>query len=66
MGDLDVAVFAEAHTARLGNLDAKQFGLTINFPPNGRKYGTNYETLVPCFVQETSWSSFLMAYYDAM
>ena len=63
---LDVAVFTEAHTAKLGNLNAKQFGLTINFPPNSQKYSTSYETLVPCFVQETSWSSFLMAYYDAM
>ena len=63
---LDVAVFTEAHTAKLGSLNAKQFGLTVNFPPNGQKYSTSYETLVPCFVQETSWSSFLMAYYDAM
>lgn len=66
MNKLDVAVFAEAHTAKLGNLDARQFGLTINFPPNGQAYSTSYETYVPCFVQETSWFSFLMAYYEAM
>ena len=66
MGRLDAAVFAEAHTAQLGNLDAKQFGLTINFPPNAQAYSASYETYVPCFVQETSWQPFLTAYYSAM
>jgi len=66
MNKLDLAVFTEAHTAQLGNLDAKQFGLTINFPPNIQVYSTRYETYVPCFVQETSWLSFLMVYYNSM
>ena len=64
--ELDVAVFAEAHTAQLGNLDAKEFGLTINFPPNIQVYSARYEADVPCFVQETSWLSFLIAYYSSM
>jgi len=66
MNKLDVVVFAEAHTAQLGNLDAKQFGLTINFPPNAQTYSARYETYVPCFVQETTWLTFLMTYYSAM
>lgn len=66
MSKLDTAVFTEEHTAKLGNLDAKQFGLTINFPPNAKKYSARYETYVPCFAEETSWLSFLMTYYDAM
>ncbi|MEM3618545.1 MAG: hypothetical protein QXK47_05685 [Candidatus Bathyarchaeia archaeon] len=66
MGKLDVAVFAEAHTEQVGNLDAKQFGLTINFPPNIQAYNSNYEKYVPCFVQETLWWSFLMTYYGAI
>lgn len=66
MDKLDVTVFAEAHTTQLGNLDAKEFGLTINFPPNIHVYSTCYEADVPCFVQETSWLSFLMACYGSM
>lgn len=66
MSKLDTAVFAQAHTARLGNLDAKEFGLTVNFPPNAQAYSASYETYVPCFVTETTWQSFLMAYYSAM
>jgi hypothetical protein len=65
MSKLDLAVFAEAHTAYVGNLDAKQFGLTINFPPNIQTYNSNYEKYVPCSVQETLWWSFLMTYYEA-
>ena len=63
---LDNAVFVEAHTAKKGNLDAKQFGLTVNFPPNAQKYRVNYADYVPCFVEETSWLSFLTAYYASM
>jgi hypothetical protein len=66
MNKLDVVVFAEAHTAQLGNLNAKEFGLTINFPPNIQGYSTGYETDVPCFAHETSWLPFLMAYYSSM
>jgi len=66
MGKLDLVVFAEAHTAQIGNLDAKQFGLTVNFPPNIQTYNSNYEKCVPCFVQETLWQSFLMSYYAAI
>lgn len=63
---LDNAVFVEAHTAKKGSLDAKQFGLTMNFPPNAQKYRVNYVDCVPCFVEETSWLSFLTAYYASM
>jgi len=66
MGELEFVVFAEAHTAQIGNLDTKQFGLTINFPPNIQTYSSNYENYVPCFVQETLWWSFLMTYYGAL
>ncbi|MGC8895917.1 MAG: clostripain-related cysteine peptidase [Candidatus Bathyarchaeia archaeon] len=66
MSKLDLVVFAEAHTAQIGNLDAKQFGLTVNFPPNIQTYNSNYEKYVPCFVQETLWQSFLMSYYAAI
>lgn len=66
LNKLDAAVFAEAHTAQLGNLDAKQFGLTINFPPNAQTYSSRYETYVPCFVKETTWLSFLIVYYSSM
>jgi hypothetical protein len=62
---LNDLVFAEAHTARIANLDAKQFGLTINFPPNAKAYSQNYETYVPCFVSETSWLSLMMTFYEA-
>jgi len=66
MGKLDAAVFAEAHSEQVGNLDAKQFGLTINFPPNIQAYNSNYENYVPCFVQGTLWCSFLMTYYGTI
>jgi len=66
MTKLDIAVFSEEHTSNHGNLDIKQFGLTVNFPPNTQKYNVNYQTYVPCFVQETNWLSFLTAYYNAM
>ena len=66
MSKLDAAVFADAHTVKLGNLDAKQFGLTIYFPPNAQAYSTKYQTYIPCFVTETSWLSFLMTYNSAM
>jgi len=66
MNKLKAAVFAEAHSAKWGNLDAKEFGLTVYFPPNAQKYRADYETSVPCFVAGTSWLSFLMAYYDVM
>jgi len=66
MNKLDLAVFAEAHNPQQGNLNAKEFGLTINFPPNRQAYNTHYEIDVPCFVQQTSWLSFLMTYYGAM
>jgi len=66
MNELDAVVFAEAHSPRQGNLDTKQFGLTINFPPNINKYYASYETDVPCFIEETSWLPFLMTYYSSM
>jgi hypothetical protein len=62
---LDAAVFAEAHNQKQGNLNSKQFGLTIYFPPNIQAYNPRYESYVPCFAQETLWLSFLMAYYNA-
>lgn len=66
IGKLDLVVFAEAHTQQVGNLDIKQFGLTINFPPNIQTYSSNYEKYVPCFVQETLWWLFLMTYYETI
>jgi hypothetical protein len=62
-GELNAVVFSEAHNQRQGNLNAKQFGLTIYFPPNVKAYNQMYETYVPCFAQETAWLSFLASYY---
>jgi hypothetical protein len=64
ISEFNLAVFAEGHTAKLANLDKKEFGLTINFPPNSKQYSISYEAYVPSFVQETAWLSFLKAYYD--
>jgi hypothetical protein len=55
-------VFAEDHTHPQENLDKKQFGLTMNFPPNMQAYSLRYETYVPCFTTETTWLQFLMTY----
>jgi len=65
ISEFDLAVFAEGHTAKLASLDKKEFGLTINFPPNSKQYSIGYEVYVPCFIQETTWLSFLKAYYNA-
>jgi len=54
ISEFDLAVFAERHTAKLANLDKKEFGLTINFPPNSKQYSISYEIYVPCFIQETT------------
>lgn len=64
MSKLQLAVFAEDHPSKLASLDKKQFGLTIYFPPNSRQYDVGYESAVPCFAQETTWVSFLKAYYS--
>lgn len=66
MNKVDAAVFAQAYLAKQGNMDAKEFGLSIYFPPNAQSYSISYETDVPYFVQATSWQPFLMAYYGAM
>ncbi|MGB9741487.1 MAG: clostripain-related cysteine peptidase [Candidatus Bathyarchaeia archaeon] len=63
MGSIDKMVFCEDHISPQGNLDAKQYGLTINFPPNKEAYNPNYETYVQCFTTETTWLNFLMTYY---
>ena len=65
MGKIAAMVFAEEHINPQGNLDAKQFGLTINFPPNMQAYSSRYETYVQCFVTETTWLNLLMTYYKA-
>jgi clostripain len=65
MGNIATIVFAEEHTKPQGNLDAKQFGLTINFPPNLQAYSSKYETYVQCFATETTWLNLLMTYYKA-
>lgn len=65
MNKLKNAVFAEGHNKQVANLDAKEFGLTINFPPNAKAYYSSYETYVQCFTSETSWLSFMMAFYQA-
>jgi clostripain len=65
MEKIATMVFAEEHTGSQGNLDAKQFGLTINFPPNMQAYSSRYETYVQCFVTETTWLNLLMTYYKA-
>ena len=65
MERIAVMVFAEEHINPQGNLDAKQFGLTINFPPNLQAYSSGYETYVQCFVTETTWLNLLMTYYKA-
>jgi hypothetical protein len=65
MEKMTAMVFAERHINPQGNLDAKQFGLTINFPPNIQTYSSGYETYVQCFVAETTWLNLLMTYYKA-
>jgi hypothetical protein len=65
MENIAAIVFAEEHTKPQGNLDAKQFGLTINFPPNLQAYNSKYETYVQCFTTETTWLNLLMTYYKA-
>ncbi|MEM3766661.1 MAG: clostripain-related cysteine peptidase [Candidatus Bathyarchaeia archaeon] len=65
MKEIDAMVFAEDHINPQGNLDAKQFGLTINFPPNLQAYSSGYEMYVQCFVKETTWLNLLMTYYKA-
>ncbi len=64
MNCIDAMVFAEDHTKPQGNLDSKQYGLTINFPPNKQVYNANYEKYVQYFVQETTWLNLLMAFYS--
>lgn len=59
---IDAMVFAEDRTHSQGNLDKKQFGLTMNFPPNMQAYSSRYETYVPCFTTETTWLQFLMTH----
>lgn len=66
MKEIDTMVFAEEHAAPQGKLDEKQFGLTINFPPNMQAYNSKYESYVSCFVSETTWLQFLMTYYKAI
>jgi hypothetical protein len=61
---IDAMVFAEDHTKLQGDLDSKQYGLTVNFPPNKQAYNANYEKYVQCFVQETTWLNLLMAFYS--
>jgi hypothetical protein len=63
MSNMGIMVFAEDHTNPQGNLDEKQYGLTVNFPPNKQAYSTKYETYVQCFIQETTWINLLMTYY---
>ncbi len=63
MEKIAAMVFAEEHINPQGKLDAKQFGLTINFPPNMQAYNSRYETYVQCFVTETTWLNLLMTYY---
>jgi hypothetical protein len=65
MENITAIVFAEEHTKPQGNLDTKQFGLTINFPPNLQAYSSKYETYVQCFTTETTWLNLLMTYYKA-
>jgi hypothetical protein len=66
MDKLKAAVFAEAHSTKVGNLDSKEFGLTIYFPPNIQKYSQSYADNVPNFVTDTTWVHFLMTYYSSM
>lgn len=66
MNNIDAMIFAEDHTKPQGNLDNKQYGLTINFPPNKQAYDANYEKYVPCFVQETTWLNLLMTFYKTL
>ncbi|MEM1540654.1 MAG: clostripain-related cysteine peptidase [Candidatus Bathyarchaeia archaeon] len=65
MKKIAATVFAEDHINPQGNLDEKQFGLTINFPPNLQTYSSRYETYVQCFVKETTWLNLLITYYKA-
>ena len=65
MENITAIVFAEEHIKPQGNLDTKQFGLTINFPPNAQAYSSKYETYVQCFTTETTWLNLLMTYYKA-
>ncbi|MEM0007549.1 MAG: clostripain-related cysteine peptidase [Candidatus Bathyarchaeia archaeon] len=65
MRKIAAVVFAENHINPQGNLDTKQFGLTINFPPNLQAYSSGYEIYVQCFVKETTWLNLLMTYYKA-
>jgi hypothetical protein len=61
-----VAVFTEAQNAKKGQLDNKEFGLTIYFPPNIKAYNTDYAiNEVPEFTAGTTWLPFLMVYYSS-
>ena len=64
MKKIDCMVFAEDHIEPQGNLDEKQYGLTVNFPPNYQAYSIKYEEDVPCFVKETTWLNLLITYYQ--
>jgi len=63
LSNIETALFAEGHTSKL---DGKEYGLTINFPPNPQAYNSRYETYVQCFTEETEWLTFLTAYYASM
>lgn len=63
--NLTAMIFAQSYNPQQGNLDKKEFGLTINFPPNRQAYNPNYETNVPDFTQETAWLTFLNAFFQA-
>jgi len=64
LSSVGTMVFYEDHISPQGNLDAKQYGLTINFPPNREAYNPNYETYVQSFTTETTWLNLLMTHYN--
>jgi len=59
---IDDMVFAENHTRPQGNLDEKQFGLTVYFPANRQTFIFKYPDYVPNFAVDTGWYNFLRAY----
>lgn len=59
---IDEMIFAENHTRPQGNLDQKQYGLTVYFPPNKQSFIFKYVEYVPAFA-ETGWFDFLKTFY---
>lgn len=62
MNSIDEMVFAENHTRPQGNLDQKQYGLTVYFPPNRQTVSYRYFDYVSDF-KETGWFDFLLSFY---